>query len=135
MNYWLIKSEPHTYSFAQMKSDKKTMWDGVRNYQARNFMREMRKGDIALFYHSGKDRQVVGEVEIVKEFYQDPTTEDTNWVVVDVKYKRILTNPVNLADIKSKKELSEMHLVRNSRLSVSSVSKKEYESIIKMSEV
>ncbi|MCB9222060.1 MAG: EVE domain-containing protein [Ignavibacteria bacterium] len=135
MNYWLIKSEPHTYSFAQMKSDKKTMWDGVRNYQARNFMREMRKGDIALFYHSGKDRQVVGEVEIVKEFYQDPTTEDTNWVVVDVKYKRTLTNPVNLADIKSKKELSEMHLVRNSRLSVSSVSKKEYESIIKMSEV
>ena len=135
MNYWLIKSEPHTYSFAQMKSDKKTMWDGVRNYQARNFMKEMRKGDIALFYHSGKDRQVVGEVEIVKEFYQDPTTEDTNWVVVDVKYKRILTNPVNLADIKSKKELSEMHLVRNSRLSVSSVSKKEYESIIKMSEV
>ena len=135
MNYWLIKSEPHTYSFAQMKSDKKTMWVGVRNYQARNFMREMRKGDIALFYHSGKDRQVVGEVEIVKEFYQDPTTEDTNWVVVDVKYKRILTNPVNLADIKSKKELSEMHLVRNSRLSVSSVSKKEYDSIIKMSEV
>lgn len=135
MNYWLIKSEPHTYSFAQMKSDKKTMWDGVRNYQARNFMREMRKGDIALFYHSGKDRQVVGEVEIVKEFYQDPTTEDTNWVVVDVKYKRTLTNPVNLADIKSKKELSEMHLVRNSRLSVSSVSKKEYDSIIKMSEV
>ena len=135
MNYWLIKSEPHTYSFAQMKSDKKTMWDGVRNYQARNFMKEMRKGDIALFYHSGKDRQVVGEVEIVKEFYQDPTTEDTNWVVVDVKYKRTLTNPVNLADIKSKKELSEMHLVRNSRLSVSSVSKKEYDSIIKMSEV
>ena len=135
MNYWLIKSEPHTYSFAQMKSDKKTMWVGVRNYQARNFMREMRKGDIALFYHSGKDRQVVGEVEIVKEFYQDPTTEDTNWVVVDVKYKRILTNPVNLADIKSKKELSEMHLVRNSRLSVSSVSKKEYDSIIRMSEV
>lgn len=135
MNYWLIKSEPHTYSFAQMKSDKKTMWDGVRNYQARNFMRAMRKGDIALFYHSGKDRQVVGEVEIVKEFYQDPTTEDTNWVVVDVKYKRTLTNPVNLADIKSKKELSEMHLVRNSRLSVSSVSKKEYDSIIKMSEV
>ena len=135
MNYWLIKSEPHTYSFAQMKSDKKTMWDGVRNYQARNFMKEMRKGDIALFYHSGKDRQVVGEVEIVKEFYQDPTTEDTNWVVVDVKYKRTLTNPVNLADIKSKKELSEMHLVRNSRLSVSSVSKKEYDSIIRMSEV
>ena len=135
MKYWLFKSEPETYSIDKLKKEKSTLWDGVRNYQARNFMREMRKGDIALFYHSGKDRQVVGEVEIVKEFYQDPTTEDTNWVVVDVKYKRTLTNPVNLADIKSKKELSEMHLVRNSRLSVSSVSKKEYDSIIRMSEV
>jgi predicted RNA-binding protein with PUA-like domain len=134
MNYWLIKSEPNTYSFEQMKSDKKTMWDGVRNYQARNNMRDMKKGDIALFYHSGKDRQVVGEVEIVKEHYQDPTTDDNNWVVVDVKYKKNFKNPVNLADIKEKKTLSEMHLVRNSRLSVSSVKKKEYEMIVKMSE-
>ncbi len=134
MNYWLIKSEPHTYSFEQMKSDKKTMWDGVRNYQARNFMRDMKKGDIALFYHSGKDRQVVGEVEIVKEHYQDPTTEDTNWVVVDVKYKKTFANPVNLADVKARKTLSEMHLVRNSRLSVSLVKKKEYEMIVKMAE-
>ncbi len=134
MNYWLIKSEPHTYSFDQMKSDKKTLWDGVRNYQARNFMKEMKKGDIALFYHSGKDRQVVGEVEIVKEYYQDPTTEDTNWVVVDVKYKKTFANPVDLAEIKARKTLSEMHLVRNSRLSVSSVKKKEYDMIVKMSE-
>ncbi len=134
MNYWLIKSEPNTYSFEQMKSDKKTMWDGVRNYQARNNMRDMKKGDIALFYHSGKDRQVVGEVEIVKEHYQDPTTDDNNWVVVDVKYKKNFKKPVNLADIKEKKTLSEMHLVRNSRLSVSSVKKKEYEMIVKMSE-
>ncbi|MFA7326486.1 MAG: EVE domain-containing protein [Candidatus Kapaibacterium sp.] len=132
MNYWLIKSEPHTYSFEQMKSDKKTMWDGVRNYQARNFMREMKKGDIALFYHSGKDRQVVGEVEIVKEHYQDPTTEDTNWVVVEVKYKKTFANPVNLADIKGIDSLSEMHLVRNSRLSVSLVQKEEYEMIVEM---
>lgn len=134
MNYWLIKSEPHTYSFDQMKSDKKTLWDGVRNYQARNFMKEMKKGDIALFYHSGKDRQVVGEVEIVKEYYQDPTTEDSNWVVVDVKYKKTFANPVDLAEIKARKTLSEMHLVRNSRLSVSSVKKKEYDMIVKMSE-
>lgn len=132
MNYWLIKSEPHTYSFEQMKSDKKTMWDGVRNYQARNFMREMKKGDIALFYHSGKDRQVVGEVEIVKEHYQDPTTDDTNWVVVEVKYKKTFANPVNLADIKGIDSLSEMHLVRNSRLSVSLVQKEEYEMIVEM---
>jgi predicted RNA-binding protein with PUA-like domain len=134
MNYWLIKSEPDTYGFDQMKSDKKTLWDGVRNYQARNFMKEMKKGDIALFYHSGKDRQVVGEVEIVKEYYQDPTTEDTNWVVVDVKYKKTFANPVDLAEIKARKTLSEMHLVRNSRLSVSSVKKKEYDMIVKMSE-
>ncbi|PKL80629.1 MAG: EVE domain-containing protein [Ignavibacteriae bacterium HGW-Ignavibacteriae-4] len=132
MNYWLIKSEPHTYSFEQMKTDKKTMWEGVRNYQARNNMKEMKKGDIALFYHSGKDRQVVGEVEIVKEFYQDPTTEDTNWVVVEVKFKKTFANPVNLADIKGVDSLSEMHLVRNSRLSVSSVRKDEYEMIIEM---
>lgn len=134
MKYWLIKSEPHTYSFEQMKSDKKTMWDGVRNYQARNFMREMKKGDIALFYHSGKDRQVVGEVEIVKEHYQDPTTEDENWVVVEVQYKYTFTNPVNLADVKAIEMLSEMHLVRNSRLSVSSVTKGEYDMIVKMAE-
>lgn len=134
MNYWLIKSEPNTYSFDQMKKDKKTLWDGVRNYQARNFMREMKKGDIALFYHSGKDRQVVGEVEIVKEHYQDPTTNNDNWVVVDVKYKKSLKSPVHLSQIKEKKTLSEMHLVRNSRLSVSSVKKKEYDMIIGMSE-
>ena len=134
MNYWLIKSEPHTYSFEQMKNDKKTLWDGVRNYQARNFMREMKKGDIALFYHSGKDRQIVGEVEIVKEHYQDPTTENDNWVAVDVKYKRDLDNPVSLSEVKGRKTLSEMPLVRNSRLSVGPVKKKEYEMIIGMSE-
>lgn len=134
MNYWLIKSEPHTYSFDQMKKDKQTLWDGVRNYQARNFMRDMKKGDIALFYHSGKDRLVVGEVEIVKEHYQDPTTEDENWVAVDVKYKRGLENPVGLTAIKEKETLAEMLLVRNSRLSVGSVTNKEYEIIIKMSE-
>jgi|SRR6056300_1919556 predicted RNA-binding protein with PUA-like domain len=134
MKYWLVKSEPHTYSFDEMKKDKKTFWDGVKNYQARNFMKEMKKGDIALFYHSGKDRQVVGEIEIVKEHYQDPTTDDDRWVAVDVKYKKTLKNPVTLSDIKDRKTLSEMHLVRNSRLSVMPVTKKEYEMIIRMSE-
>lgn len=134
MKYWLVKSEPNTYSFDEMKKDKKTFWDGVKNYQARNFMKEMKKGDIALFYHSGKDRQVVGEVEIVKEHYQDPTTDDDRWVAVDVKYKKTLKNPVSLSDIKDRKTLAEMHLVRNSRLSVMPVTKKEYEIIIRMSE-
>ncbi|MFN3196635.1 MAG: EVE domain-containing protein [Chlorobiota bacterium] len=134
MKYWLVKSEPNTYSFDEMKKDKKTFWDGVKNYQARNFMKEMKKGDIALFYHSGKDRQVVGEVEIIKEHYQDPTTDDDRWVAVDVKYKKTLKNPVSLSDIKDRKTLAEMHLVRNSRLSVMPVTKKEYEMIIRMSE-
>lgn len=134
MNYWLVKSEPHTYSFDQMKSDKKTFWDGVKNYQARNFMKEMKKGDIALFYHSGKDREVVGEIEIVKEHYQDPTTDDDRWVAVDVKYKKTLDSPVSLSDIKDRKTLSDMHLVRNSRLSVMPVTKQAYEMIIRMSE-
>lgn len=133
MNYWLVKSEPNTYSIEQMKSDKKTLWDGVRNYQARNFMREMKKGDKALFYHSGKEKAVVGEVDIVKEHYQDPTTDDTNWVAVDVKFSKILSKPVTLSEIKATKSLSKMLLVTNSRLSVMSITDKEYDTILKMS--
>lgn len=133
MNFWLVKSEPNTYSIEQMKSDKKTLWDGVRNYQARNFMREMKKGDKALFYHSGKDKAVVGEVDIVKEHYQDPTTDDTNWVAVDVKFSKILSKPVTLSEIKATKSLSKMLLVTNSRLSVMSITDKEYDTILKMS--
>lgn len=133
MNYWLVKSEPNTYSIEQMKSDKKTLWDGVRNYQARNFMREMKKGDKALFYHSGKDKAVVGEVDIVKEHYQDPTTDDANWVAVDVKFSKILSKPVTLSEIKATKSLSKMLLVTNSRLSVMSITDKEYDTILKMS--
>lgn len=116
-----------------MKSDKKTLWDGVRNYQARNFMREMKKGDKALFYHSGKEKAVVGEVDIVKEHYQDPTTDDTNWVAVDVKFSKILSKPVTLSEIKATKSLSKMLLVTNSRLSVMSITDKEYDTILKMS--
>lgn len=133
MNFWLVKSEPNTYSIEQMKSDKKTLWEGVRNYQARNFMREMKKGDKALFYHSGKDKAVVGEVDIVKEHYQDPTTDDTNWVAVDVKFSKILSKPVTLSEIKATKSLSKMLLVTNSRLSVMSITDKEYDTILKMS--
>lgn len=116
-----------------MQADKKTFWDGVRNYQARNFMKEMKKGDKALFYHSGKDKAVVGEVEIVKEHYQDPSTEDNAWVAVDVKFVRMLKKPVTLSAIKSTKLLSTMLLVTHSRLSVMSITDKHYETIVKMS--
>ena len=133
MNYWLIKSEPGTYSFAELKSDKKTIWDGIRNYQARNFMQEMKKGDIALFYHSGKDREIVGEAEIVKEHFQDPTTDDSNWVAVEVKYKKAYDLPVSLAQIKAETKLKDILLVRNSRLSVMALQKTDYELIEKMS--
>jgi predicted RNA-binding protein with PUA-like domain len=116
-----------------MQSDKKTFWDGVRNYQARNFLKEMKKGDKALFYHSGKDKAVVGEVEVAKEYYQDPSTDDSAWVAVDVKFVRLLKKPVTLADIKSTPSLSKMFLVTHSRLSVMAITENEYDTIIKMS--
>lgn len=133
MNYWLVKSDPDSYGWPEMKKDKKTFWDGVRNYQARNNMKEMQKGDRVLFYHSVKGKEIVGEVEVVKESYQDPTTDDDRWVVVDLKVIRDLDNPVTLAQIKDTKSLSAIALVRNSRLSVMPLKKKEYEKIIKMS--
>lgn len=133
MNYWLMKSEPHTYSFDELKKDKKTYWDGVRNYQARNNMRKMKKGDLVLFYHSGKDRQVVGVAKVVKEAYDDFTAKEGDWQMVDIAYQKTLKNPVSLADVKANKKLSKMQLVTNSRLSVQEVKKSEFDEILKMS--
>ncbi|MCO5280901.1 MAG: EVE domain-containing protein [Chitinophagales bacterium] len=129
MAYWLIKSEPGTYPIAQMKKDKRTFWDGVRNYQARNNLRAMKKGDLCLFYHSVTNPGVVGLVEIVKEAYQDPTTNETAWVVVDVAYKETFKNVVSLESIKQNKALAEMVLVKSSRLSVQPVRQEEFEII------
>ena len=134
MNYWLVKSDPDTYGWPEMKKDKKTFWDGVRNYAARKHMNAMEKGDQVLFYHSQSDKTVVGIVEVVKEAYQDPTTEDDRWVAVDIKYIKELKNPVSLADIKAQKKLQEIALVRQSRLSVMPLKKSEYDLIVKMSE-
>lgn len=134
MNYWLVKSEPFKYSWDKFVSDKKTSWDGVRNYAARNNLRDMKKGDQVLFYHSNEGLEIVGIAEVVKEAYQDPTTDDTNWVVVDLKPLRKLKNPVTLAEIKQTPPLANMSLIRLSRLSVSDVKKDEFDLILRMSE-
>jgi predicted RNA-binding protein with PUA-like domain len=132
MNYWLMKSEPNTFSWDDLVSRKVEPWDGVRNYQARNNLKEMKKGDLALFYHSVKEKSVVGIAEIVKEYYQDPTTDNPNWVVVEVKPISKLPNPVTLEKIKNDTRLDQMVLVKNSRLSVQPVKKEEFDLIISM---
>lgn len=134
MNYWLIKSEPNTYSWDDFVKLGRDHWDGVRNYQARNNMKEMKVGDQALFYHSVKEKSVIGIAEVVREFYQDPTTEDDRWCVVDFVPVTKLKSPVHLDQIKADDRLSEMVLVRNSRLSVQPVKKEEFDIIIGMSE-
>lgn len=132
MNYWLVKSEPFKYSWEQFVKDKKTHWDGVRNYAARNNLKAMAKGDLVLFYHSNEGLAIVGIAEVVKTAYQDPTTEDPNWVVVDLKPVKAIPNPVTLADIKATPALKDMDLVRLSRLSVGTVKPDEYKLIMKM---
>jgi predicted RNA-binding protein with PUA-like domain len=132
MNYWLVKSEPSKYSWEQFVKDKKTHWDGVRNFAARNNLRAMRKGDHVFFYHSNEGLVIVGIAEVLKEAYQDPSTDDPNWLVVDIKPLKAVPNPVTLGDIKAEKDLQEMDLVRLGRLSVGSVKEKEYKKILKM---
>lgn len=132
MNYWLVKSEPFKYSWEQFLKEKKTFWDGVRNYAARNNLRAMKRGDQVLFYHSNEGLAIVGIAEVVKEAYQDPTTEETAWVVVDLKPVRSLPVPVTLAAIKAEPALADMQLVRLSRLSVSAVTDAEYKKVLAM---
>ncbi len=132
MNYWLIKSEPFKYSWDQFVKDGKTHWDGVRNYAARNNLKAMAKGDHVLFYHSNEGLAIVGIAEVVKTAYQDPTTDDPNWVVVDLKPLKAIPRPVTLADIKATPELKDMDLVRLGRLSVGTVKPDEYKRILKM---
>ena len=134
MNYWLVKSEPFKYSWEQFEKDKNTFWDGVRNYQARNNLREMKKGDLVLWYHSNEGKEIVGIAKVAKESYQDPTTEDTNWVVVDLKCFKKLKRPVTLEQIKADERLANMGLVRQGRLSVSPLTVAEFDTIIALSE-
>jgi predicted RNA-binding protein with PUA-like domain len=132
MNYWLVKSEPFKYSWEKFNQDGRTFWDGVRNYQARNNLKAMKEGDLALFYHSNEGMCVVGVAKVVKEFYQDPTTDDTNWVVVDLAPVETLKNPVTLNQIKNDDRLKDIALVRQGRLSVMPLKAAEFDRIIEL---
>lgn len=134
MNHWLIKTEPSAYSWQDMERDGKTVWNGVRNYQARNHLKAMKVGDLVLFYHSGDERSVVGMVRVTKEFYPDPTSEDPGWVVVDLEKVKPLMKPVSLLTLRLVPELKDMVLLRQGRLSVSPLTKKEFETILKLAE-
>lgn len=130
MNYWLIKSEPSAYSWEQLMKDKKTDWTGVRNYAARNNLRSMKKGDLALFYHSNEGLCIVGVAKVVKEHYQDPTTKEEAWLSADFAPHKALKKPVYLTDIKKDPLLQNMQLVKLSRLSVSTVTKDEFDRVL-----
>lgn len=134
MNYWLIKSEPEAYSWDDLVAKGTDHWDGVRNYAARNNMKAMKVGDLAFFYHSVKEKAIVGIAECVKEHYPDPTTDDDRWVVVDFSPKQKLKKPVTLEDVKADDRLQGMDLLRLSRLSVQSVKKEEFDIILEKSQ-
>ena len=132
MQHWLVKSEPVKYSWEKFNKDGRTFWDGVRNYQARNNLREMKEGDLVLFYHSNDGKEVVGIAKVVKEFYQDPTTDDKNWVVVDLSPVETLKNPVTLETIKADERLKDIGLVRQGRLSVMAMKREEFDRIVEL---
>ena len=134
-NYWLIKSEPSTWSWNDQVKEGKTMWDGVRNYQARNNLMKMKKKDLCFFYHSVKEKQIIGIVEVIKEHYPDPTDKTGKFVVTDVKTQTKLNKPVTLEDIKKNPKLFNIPLIKQSRLSVMPLSKIEWDEIIKISNI
>jgi predicted RNA-binding protein with PUA-like domain len=133
MNYWLVKQEPESYSFETFQKEKKTDWTGVRNFTARNNLKEMKVGDKVFYYHSGDERAVVGLAKVSKAAFADPTADEGSWVAVELEAGKAVKNPVTLAAIKANKKLAEMKLVKLSRLSVSPVSKDEWDEIIEMS--
>ncbi len=131
MNYWLVKSEPSSYSWDDLVSKGEDIWDGVRNYQARNFLRDMKKGDLIYFYHSGKEKAIVGLARLTQEAFPDP--KDKEWVAVKLQAVQKLSNPVSLDQIKAEDRLSDILLTKQSRLSVMPLSSEEYELLLKMS--
>jgi len=133
MKHWLIKSEPSTWSWNNQLKNNTTMWDGVRNYQARNYMKMMKKNDLCFFYHSLVEKQIVGIVKVIREFYPDPTDVTKKFVAVDVKYYSSFSNPVTLEQIKSEKKLSDILLLKQSRLSVMPVDNKSWNLMCEMS--
>ena len=132
MNYWLVKSEPSKYSWEQFEKEGKTFWDGVRNYAARNHLKAMQRGDQVLYYHSNEGLEIVGIAEVIKEAYQDPTTTENAWVVVDLKPVKKLKYPVTMKQVKEDKRLANMDLLRLSRLSVQAVKAEEWQVIMEL---
>ena len=132
MNYWLVKQDPANYPFEQFQKEKKTDWTGVRNYQARNFLRDMKKGDEVLFYHSGDEKAVVGFASVSRPAFPDPTADDDAWIAVELKAGKKLRRPVSLAEVKADPKLANILLVRNGRISVMSLTKAEFDQIVKL---
>ena len=130
MSYWLVKSEPYKYSWQQLLKEGRTYWDGVRNYQARNNLQAMKKGDAVLFYHSNERLEVVGIARVVKEAYPDPTTDDPRWVAVDIEPVETLATPVSLGDMKSDKCLQNLALIKQRQLSVMPLTQEEFQVIV-----
>jgi predicted RNA-binding protein with PUA-like domain len=132
MNYWLVKQDPANYPFEQFQKEKKTDWTGVRNYQARNFLGDMKKGDEVLFYHSGDEKAVVGFATVSKPAFPDPTASEDAWIAVELKAGKVLKKSVSLSQIKAEQKLGNILLVKNGRISVMSLTKAEYDQIVKM---
>jgi predicted RNA-binding protein with PUA-like domain len=132
MNYWLVKSEPVKYAWDQFVKDGKTFWDGVRNYQARNNLQAMKKGDLVLYYHSNEGMEVVGIAKVLKEHYPDPTIDDPRWVVVDLAPYKALKKPVTLTQMKQDPMLANIGLIRQGRLSVMPLKSEEFDRIVEM---
>ncbi len=130
MHYWLVKQEPEKYPWAQFVKDKGTYWDGVRNYQARNNLRSMKKGDLVLYYHSVSEKAVVGVAKVMTQAYPDPTAKEGDWSVVDLKPLKAITEPVTLDQIKTDPKLSEVALIKQSRLSVMPLRVDEFKRIL-----
>jgi predicted RNA-binding protein with PUA-like domain len=133
-SYWLVKSEPSTYSWQNLQRDKHTRWDGVRNFEARNNLRAMKQGDLVLYYHSGEGKEIVGIAKVVKEGYADPTASEGDWCAVDLAPVKSLARPVALAALKSDKALANLAVVRKPRISVVGISPAEFERILEMAE-
>ena len=132
MSYWLAKSDPDTYGWDDLVRDGKTSWDGVRNYKVRNYIRAMKPGDLVLFYHSGKEKAVVGAMEILSEAYPDATAEEQIWSAIDVAPAWVLKNPVPLSRVKAEPSLRNIHLVRVARLSVMPLEKEDFQTIVSL---
>jgi len=130
MNHWIVKSEPETYSWTQFVKDGGTAWTGVRNFQARNNLRAMRRGDFVYFYHSGEGKEIVGLAKVAKEAYADPTAKEGDWACVDLQPVKALAMPVTLVTIKADKLLNGMLMVKNSRLSVTPLNKEQFERVM-----